>query len=301
MAAVALAVVLLVPRVDQEAVVGSSLQPDAAVKVHLMVDSVEAARGFMKVRISASPVEGLQPPEGLVVVARVESGAQVTLRVGSSAEEAPVEVPFLTGDIAAYPFDTYRAGISISAVRGRAGDAGAAPEPMSITGVDSSVGYDVDGNFEVRPNQVDMHLVVTRKGPVVGWACIMMALYWLLAFAVLSVTALVVLSLREWESRHLAWLATMLFAFASFRATAPGNPPVGVYLDYAAFFWAEVIVGLSLMALVAFYLIGGIDPARSTEGPPGDGEGPGSSAGPSVGPGPGATTHPDAATKDDGP
>ena len=93
----------------------------------------------------------------------------------------------------------------------------------------------------------------------------MMTMYWLLSFAVISVTAVVVLRLREWESRHLAWLGAMIFAFASFRTTAPGTPPVGVYLDFAAFFWAEVIVAASLMALVGFYLLGLRDPERRHE------------------------------------
>ena len=50
--------------------------------------------------------------------------------------------------------------------------------------------------------------------------------------------------------------ASALTTFVSALNTAPGSPPVGVFLDFASFFWAEAIVEISLVALVVFYLTG---------------------------------------------
>jgi hypothetical protein len=37
-------------------------------------------------------------------------------------------------------------------------------------------------------------------------------------------------------------MAASLFALAAFRNTAPGSPPIGSILDYAAFLWTEAII-----------------------------------------------------------
>ena len=80
-----------------------------------------------------------------------------------------------------------------------------------------------------------------------------------------------VLGFREWETRHLAWLAAMIFAFTSFRAAAPGSPPIGVYFDFASFFWAELIVAVGLATMVVKYLVGrdipGADGGSGQDGP----------------------------------
>ena len=83
----------------------------------------------------------------------------------------------------------------------------------------------------------------------------MMAIYWALALTAMAVVLSVVLRARNWETRHLAWLGSLIFALAAFRNTAPGGPPLGVFMDTAAFFWAEAVVVLGLVTLVVIYLI----------------------------------------------
>jgi predicted membrane channel-forming protein YqfA (hemolysin III family) len=86
------------------------------------------------------------------------------------------------------------------------------------------------------------------------WATAMMAIFWALALAAVTVVVSIAVRARSWETRHLAWLGSMIFALAAFRSTAPGGPPLGVYMDTAAFLWAEVLIVLSLVALVVLYL-----------------------------------------------
>ena len=46
------------------------------------------------------------------------------------------------------------------------------------------------------------------------------------------------------------WMAATLCALVSVRQAAPGSPPIGSLIDYAAFFWAEGIIAVSLVAAV---------------------------------------------------
>ena len=79
----------------------------------------------------------------------------------------------------------------------------------------------------------------------------MMVINWLVALAAVGV----VLRQRTWETRHLAWLGSLIFALSAFRNTAPGNPPIGTFLDYRSFFPAIALVVASLIALVVTFLV----------------------------------------------
>ena len=43
----------------------------------------------------------------------------------------------------------------------------------------------------------------------------------------------------------------VLFALPPLRLALPGNPPLGVLVDYVSFYWAVTIVGITLLWLVA--------------------------------------------------
>jgi hypothetical protein len=138
---------------------------------------------------------------------------------------------------------------------------GARSVPLSLTVIESTTGFDLEAGHDDQSGGGLASLVLvtytaTRTPPVLVWASIMMAIYWLLTAAVVAVVLVSVLGYREWETRHLAWLAAMIFAFTSFRAAAPDSPPIGVYFDFASFFWAELIVAICLAAMVVKYLVG---------------------------------------------
>jgi hypothetical protein len=77
-----------------------------------------------------------------------------------------------------------------------------------------------------------------------------MVVMWALALAAIAVVVNLVARRRRFEGAFTAFLAALLFAFPTVRNALPGIPPVGVLFDYAAFFWAEAIVALSLIALI---------------------------------------------------
>jgi hypothetical protein len=126
--------------------------------------------------------------------------------------------------------------------------------PINVYVLNALPGFDAEATAMNTNNEAEIGLDLYRKAATLLWAFIMMGIFWLLSISAAAVVVATVFGIREFETRHLAWLAAMIFAFAAFRNTAPGNPPIGVYLDYAAFFWAELLVALSLLTLVSYYL-----------------------------------------------
>jgi hypothetical protein len=301
-AVVAVVIVATIPRGPQERSVTAETAADALVQVRIVIEEIDANRGSMRVRVAAAPATDVDlPPEGVSVLADVEGLEPLHVEGDSlTLVEGEGDIRFDGGSVAAYPFDRYDGNFAIVAVPGapkRLSDVvGSQAVPMSLTIIEATTGFDVaadpDESFGTDVlGLVDVDYVATRSAPVTVWASTMMAIYWLLTAAVVGVVLVTVLGFREWETRHLAWLAAMIFAFTSFRAAAPGSPPIGVYFDFASFFWAELIVAVGLATMVVKYLVGrdipGADGGSEQDGPidtPIDEPGPARSGRPGLGP-----------------
>jgi hypothetical protein len=83
-------------------------------------------------------------------------------------------------------------------------------------------------------------------------AVFMMVVMWALALSVLGGAYVLVSRRRGLVWPALGWMAATLFALAGMRNTAPGSPPVGCVLDYAAFFWAELLTAVGVVAVSVF-------------------------------------------------
>lgn len=127
---------------------------------------------------------------------------------------------------------------------------------INVDGVTNAAGLVVHGAPRAESDGVvSVHYVIRRTLGARGWVLAMMAIYWALTLGAAAVTALVIRRKRMWEGRMLAWLGAMLFALVTFRAAAPGSPPVGTFLDYFAVFEAVGVVAVSLAVLIVYYLV----------------------------------------------
>ena len=52
-----------------------------------------------------------------------------------------------------------------------------------------------------------------------------------------------------------SWLTALLFALIPLRAFLPGDPPLGSWIDVLVFFWVELILMLSVAAVVTTILM----------------------------------------------
>jgi hypothetical protein len=109
-----------------------------------------------------------------------------------------------------------------------------------------------------------------------------MVLMW--ALALTGVVMAVILSRerhRDISIDILVYLAALLFALPLIRTLMPGNPALGVFADFAVYFWVEAIVGLTLVVLLFIWITRNRPPhSRQPHDAPGaDGEAPTSSDG----------------------
>jgi hypothetical protein len=100
----------------------------------------------------------------------------------------------------------------------------------------------------------DIEIEISRSATVWLFALFIMALQWLLALGALFVAFSVLVRGRKVELAMFSWLAALLFAMVPLRSAMPGAPPIGALSDVLAFFWAEMLIALSLVLIVFTWL-----------------------------------------------
>jgi hypothetical protein len=173
-------------------------------------------------------------------------------RAGTFMDPFESTVP-VEGDTSTYPFFHLRTGVGLLASTG--GDLRSGNGIRVHLQFSSAVaGYRVSPNPAVREGPPDESVqLVVHVDP--SWATVLFAVFimfvmWALALGAVSVAVNLVIRRRKFEGSFATLLAALLFAFPTVRNNLPGIPPVGVLFDYAAFFWAEALVALSLIALL---------------------------------------------------
>lgn len=98
-------------------------------------------------------------------------------------------------------------------------------------------------------------MIVARSSTVTFFSVFVMVLMWGTTLAVLFMTLSIILRGRKVELAMFSFIAALLFAFAAVRNSQPGVPPIGTFSDYISFFWAEVILSLSLLTIIFTWLL----------------------------------------------
>jgi Domain of unknown function (DUF4436) len=155
-----------------------------------------------------------------------------------------------------YPFDSYSTYLALKVV-------GSDRKPVAFEmGAENEVNGWIVAKQRQTPSDglpkgaygisFDIHRTTDAK----FYAIFIIALMWLLALAGV-VMAVILIGRKDQEvgPDHLVYLAALLFAFPLMRTLLPGNPPLGILADFAGYFWAEVIVGITLLALLVTWIV----------------------------------------------
>lgn len=246
---------------DQEAheVVDAQVD-DAPVHVRIVVESIDPSRGTVRLSLEAQGDADRLSPEGTTLITDIPGLAPVVLPRDTFAGPVTAETTVDSGDVSQYPFDSYPLTIVLGAFQNEPGST--APPSLTDVAVPFTVevlstlnGFDAEaGAVTVDNGATSFELTFDRKEATILWAVAMMLIYWLLATSALAVAVAILTGVRPFETRHLAWLTAIIFAFAAFRNTAPGSPPIGVFLDFASFFWAVGIVVIAELLILGYYL-----------------------------------------------
>ena len=258
---VSLAVFFAIPRTGTQPTNATPEPPashTSAVDVTLTVDSIDAATGSMRMRLLASPGERL-PPDGALLVTSVGGIPTIPIAPNRLNQEQSTTLLFQKGDVIDYPFETYGATLQVVAFGGTDPTISASTTrpilEVSGSAVSHAAGFSITTHSRRETGGVvSTDFLVRRTLGTRGWVLAMMAIYWALALGAAAVTVLVVARKRTWETRLLAWLGAVLFALVTFRAAAPGSPPVGTFFDYSSVFESVGIVAVSLVVLIVYYI-----------------------------------------------
>jgi hypothetical protein len=250
-------------------------EPDH-IDVYATLTSIEPLKGTLAVRLQFDPAGSLESPEDqtltrdVFITTYTSSGKAVySFQPGDVITPLEITLNLYSKPISDYPFDSHYAdlALSVSSVDVPDGhgvvssDHGVVPaKPSARTAIpialdlnDSVSGYKVTAGMaaDARPGFTDIAVEINRSLTAIGFACFIMILTWLLALSALVVALAVIFGGRKAEYTLLSWLAVLLFALPPLRNTMPGVPPIGSLTDFIAFFWAECIVAVSLIAVVA--------------------------------------------------
>jgi hypothetical protein len=173
--------------------------------------------------------------------------------------EAVVEI--YEGEPMDYPFDAHQAELSFFfEPAAKAGEAPAAePIPVAVEMRGAVAGLRIDTEYakENTPDYAVIDIAITRASTAVFFSVFIMIAMWALVVGVVFLVFRVFAGHRKIEISMFSFLGALLFAFPALRNSQPGTPPIGTMSDFLAFFWAEVIIALSLLAVVVCWLIRG--------------------------------------------
>jgi hypothetical protein len=204
--------------------------------------------------LARTPLE-LLTKDVVLYTSAVNGSLAHAYRAGSFMDPFETTVP-LEGDTSTYPFHHLK--VEISALASTAGGVRSGQTvPLQLRLSSNLAGYRASPSH---PN--------VREGPLVdgvlhvdpSWAAVLFAVFimvvmWALALGAVAVAMSLLARRRRFEGAFAGFLAVLLFAFPTVRNSLPGIPPVGVLFDYAAFFWAEALVALALIALITGWTV----------------------------------------------
>ncbi len=214
---------------------------------------VDPATRQAQVRVQVTP-EGTvadpdapgDPAKALELFTTSASRGVLTYPAATPPSEQTIAIPLTSGWPTDYPQDRYTLTLGFSA----RGDGQDVPVDVSAGSFDSLfelAAPEADGS---QPDSTVLNLTAqhTRGGWLLAW--FLMVAAWALAMVVAGAAWFLVSQRRGLVWPAFGWMAATLFALVSLRNAAPGAPPIGSLIDYMAFFWAELIVAASLVAVV---------------------------------------------------
>ncbi|WP_412538365.1 DUF4436 family protein [Longispora sp. K20-0274] len=229
---------------DRSYVVESSTAEDR-LRIEASVQRIDASAHDLVLRVLVVPLgryaeagSPLTPTRDLRIETTALRPGSLVIPAGERSSSTDLTVG-LDGDaITAYPFDGYRATIGFYA------EVGGEPVPVSIEVFSNDALFRSRLGRHLDDSTVEISFTRSSGSLIMGW--FMIGSMWALALAVAGGAWVIVRQRRGLVWPALGWMAATFFALAAFRNTAPGLPPIGSVLDYAAFLWAEAVIAVSV-------------------------------------------------------
>ena len=230
--------------------------------------TADVMKGDVVVRLEFTPKGSFLSADGSTLARDLE--LYVASATGKNVHEfkkgkrmSPIEavVEIYEGEPMDYPFDTHTAELSFffePAVKsGETGGNESIPVAVELRGSVAGLRMDTEYAKTNAPDHTVIDISIQRATTAVFFSVFIMIAMWALAFGVLCLVFRVFAGHRKIEISMFSFLGALLFAFPALRNSQPGTPPIGTLSDFLAFFWAEVIIALSLLSVVLRWLVRG--------------------------------------------
>jgi hypothetical protein len=228
--------------------------------------TADPVKGDISVRLTFTPHGSLLSADGVTLsrdllldVASATGKHSYEFKKGKRMDPVEAIVEIYDGEPMEYPFDQHQAQLSFYFEP--AGGAAEADKsiPVAIQMYGSVSGLRIDAEYakEHTDDHVVIDLSLCRAPTAVFFSCFIMAAMWSLTLGVICLVFRVLAGHRKIEISMFSFLGALLFAFPALRNSQPGTPPIGTLSDFLAFFWAEVLIALSLLSVVLTWLIRG--------------------------------------------
>jgi hypothetical protein len=237
--------------------------------------TADVMKGDVMVRLEFTPHGSFLSADGVTLARDLD--LYVASATGKNMHEFkkgkrmnPVEavVEIYEGEPMDYPFDAHTAELMFffepaAAKGGETGGTEAIPMAVELRGSVAGLRIDTEYAKENTPDHAVIDINLQRATTAVFFSTFIMIAMWALAIGVVCLVYRVFAGHRKIEISMFSFLGALLFAFPALRNSQPGTPPIGTLSDFLAFFWAEVIIALSLLSVVLRWLIR----APGAEGP----------------------------------
>jgi hypothetical protein len=224
--------------------------------------TADPLKGDVMVRLEFTPHGSLASGEGGALARDLE--LYVASATGKNLHEFkkgkrmnPVEavVEIYEGEPMDYPFDNHTAELSF-AFQSPGGNE-SVPVAVEMRGSVAGLRIDTEYAKENAPDHAVIDISIERAMTARFFSIFIMIAMWALTIGVIFLVFRVFAGHRKIEISMFSFLGALLFAFPALRNSQPGTPPIGTLSDFLAFFWAEVIIALSLLSVVLCWLIRG--------------------------------------------
>jgi hypothetical protein len=231
--------------------------------------TADVMKGDVAVRLEFTPKGSFLSADGATLARDLD--LYVSSATGKNVHEfkkgkrmSPIEavVEIYEGEPMDYPFDAHTAELTFffEPAAAKGGDTGgneSVPVAVELRGSVAGLRIDTEYAKENTPDHTVIDISIQRATTAVFFSVFIMIAMWLLVIAVVFLVFRVFAGHRKIEISMFSFLGALLFAFPALRNSQPGTPPIGTMSDFIAFFWAEVIIALSLLSVVICWLVRG--------------------------------------------
>jgi hypothetical protein len=221
--------------------------PANYVSMEVRVASIDPAKETAVLAITPEPQAGLTDDGGYSAKADFEydivtDDGTKTVKIKAGDPMQTTQIPIsISGEVSSYPNDEYDGDVEIDS-----------DTPFKIEGISHIQAFtaDMDLDDHSKAGELTVNFGFKRSESVVIFAWFVYLLMSLVAALALAVATGVAIRGFKFEFGMIGWIGALLFVLPAIRNSLPGQPPIGTIGDFAVFFWAEIMVVVSLISLV---------------------------------------------------